>query len=427
MKSSLSKLVTAAVCGLLALALSACKSTSGSKAVIRFWALGAEGENIQRLVPEFERRNPGIRVDVQSIPWTAAHEKLLTAYAGNSTPDVCQLGNTWIPEFVVLNAIEPLGQWLDHSSIVRKENYFPGIYETNLIDTVLYGIPWYIDTRVLFFRKDILSAAGFPDGPKTWQEWTEACRRIKSTSDGGEKYAILLPTSEWAPPVILGLQTGAALLKDRATLGDFSGSDFRRAFQFYIDFFRSGFAPIGNTQVANIYQGFAEGFFSMYITGPWNIGEFSRRLPPEMQDKWMTAPMPAPEHDSPGVSLAGGSSLVVFRSSKNKSEAWRFIEYLSEPSQQIAFYKLTGDLPAHREAWKDSSLVGNPYVRAFFRQFERVKAPPKIPEWEQIAMKVQDYAEAASRAKMSVEEALAALDRDVNVMLEKRRYLMSRK
>jgi len=216
-------------------------------------------------------------------------------------------------------------------------------------------------------------------------------------------------------------------LKDRATLGDFSGSDFRRAFQFYIDFFRSGFAPIGNTQVANIYQGFAEGFFSMYITGPWNIGEFSRRLPPEMQDKWMTAPMPAPEHDSPGVSLAGGSSLVVFRSSKHKSEAWRFIEYLSEPSQQIAFYKLTGDLPAHREAWKDSSLVGNPYVRAFFRQFERVKAPPKIPEWEQIAMKVQDYAEAASCAKMSVEEALAALDRDVNVMLEKRRYLMSRK
>src|SRR5258707_6216870 len=75
---------------------------------IVFWAMGAEGENVQKLIPEFERRNPGISVRVQSIPWTAAHEKLLTAYAGNSTPDVAQLGNTWIPEFTLLGALENL-------------------------------------------------------------------------------------------------------------------------------------------------------------------------------------------------------------------------------------------------------------------------------------------------------------------------------
>ena len=45
---------------------------------------------------------------VQQIPWTAAHEKLLTAFAGDATPDVCQLGNTWIPEFAALDALEPL-------------------------------------------------------------------------------------------------------------------------------------------------------------------------------------------------------------------------------------------------------------------------------------------------------------------------------
>ncbi|MCK4689629.1 MAG: extracellular solute-binding protein [Candidatus Marinimicrobia bacterium] len=67
--------------------------------------MGAEGEHIQKLMPEFEKCT-GINVKVQSIPWTAAHEKLLTAYAGNSTPDICQLGNTWIPEFVALNAID---------------------------------------------------------------------------------------------------------------------------------------------------------------------------------------------------------------------------------------------------------------------------------------------------------------------------------
>src|SRR5262244_566764 len=77
-------------------------------AVVRFWAMGREGEVVRELLPEFERTHPGIRVEAQQLPWTAAHEKLLTAFAGDATPDVCQLGNTWIPEFAALKALEPL-------------------------------------------------------------------------------------------------------------------------------------------------------------------------------------------------------------------------------------------------------------------------------------------------------------------------------
>ena len=68
--------------GLFALLFAACGGTASDGAVIRFWALGAEGDNIRKLIPEFERRNPGITVKVQSLPWTAAHEKLLTVVCG---------------------------------------------------------------------------------------------------------------------------------------------------------------------------------------------------------------------------------------------------------------------------------------------------------------------------------------------------------
>ena len=54
------------------------------------WAFGREGEVVSELLPEFTRRNPGVRVEVPQIPWTAAHEKLLTAYVGDATPDVAQ-------------------------------------------------------------------------------------------------------------------------------------------------------------------------------------------------------------------------------------------------------------------------------------------------------------------------------------------------
>src|SRR6266702_3627598 len=87
-------------CAMLSVAaLAACRPAAGG-VVLDFWGLGREGEVVAELMPAFERENPGIRVRVQQIPWTAAHEKLLTAYVGNATPDVAQLGNTWVPEFV---------------------------------------------------------------------------------------------------------------------------------------------------------------------------------------------------------------------------------------------------------------------------------------------------------------------------------------
>src|SRR5229473_1194455 len=76
---------------------------------LEFWALGSEGELVQNLIPEFERRNPGIHVVVQQIPWTAAHEKLLTAFVGEATPDVAHMGNTWVPEFAAIHALDDVG------------------------------------------------------------------------------------------------------------------------------------------------------------------------------------------------------------------------------------------------------------------------------------------------------------------------------
>jgi multiple sugar transport system substrate-binding protein len=405
----------------------ACQSPNNSKTVIKFWAMGAEGEHVQKLMPEFERQNPDIHVDIQGIPWTAAHEKLLTAYAGNSLPDLCQLGNTWIPEFNLLKALENLERWIENSAVITPENYFPGIWETNVIDGAAFGIPWYVDTRLLFYRQDILQQAGYDHAPRTWDEWFEVSMKIKRLPSSQEKYAILLPTNEWAPFVITGLQAGSSLLKEGNRYGDFSGPPFTAAFEFLMKFYREKLAPVGVTQVTNIYQGFAEGFFAMYITGPWNIGEFQKRLPANLQDQWMTAPMPGPDANTPGVSLAGGSSLVLFRKSPKQAQAWKLIEYLSQAQQQLAFYKMTGDLPAVRQAWQDPALRSNIYIKAFYEQLQHVALTPKIPEWEQIAMKVQQYAEIASVQRLPVPQALAALDREVNLILEKRRWLLERK
>lgn len=386
--------------------------------------MGREGEEVAKLMTEFERRNPTIKVRVQMIPWQAAHEKLLTSYAGNSLPDICQLGNTWVPEFELLNALENLSPYIAQST-TKRANFFPGIWDTYVIDSALYGIPWYVDTRLLFYRADLLANVGYPNPPTTWKEWFDVAEKLSSKGIGVEHYGMFLPTNnEFHPPIIMGLQKGSTLLKENNTLGDFSGKEFRAALTEFHRFFADGLAPVKTTQIANVYQPFAEGYFAMYITGPWNIGEFQKRLPIEVQGKWMTAPMPGPDGPE-GVSLAGGSGLVMFRSSKYKESVWKVIEYLSQPDVQIQFYHLTADMPSRVEAWQDSSLANNKYAKAFFTQLNHVVATPKIPEWEQIAQKVREYAELVSMDRMTVNAATEALDNDVNIMLEKRRWMLN--
>jgi multiple sugar transport system substrate-binding protein len=404
--------------------LAGCGASSDGRTEIVFWAMGAEGEHVAKLMPEFERRYPHVRVRVQMIPWNAAHEKLLTAYAGNSLPDMAQIGNTWIPEFHLLNALENLSPFVEASPAINETSYFAGIWETNVLDSALYGIPWYVDTRVMFYRSDLLAQVGYAEFPASWDEWFDACEKL--VKQKVVEYGVFFPTNnEWAPPVLMGVQLGATLLKENATRGNFSSPEFREALHAFHRFFVRGWAPVKTTQIVNIYQGMADGVFAMHITGPWNIGEFKRRMPERLQHAWMTAPLPGP-HGGIGASLAGGSSLAIFAHSRHKAEAWKVIEYLSEPDVQLEFYRLTGDLPARTEAWSDTALAQNVYARAFFQQLQHVVAMPKTPEWEQIAQKVREYVELVSMNTMSVEQATEALDRDVDRMLEKRRWMLSR-
>jgi|CXWL01.1.fsa_nt_gi multiple sugar transport system substrate-binding protein len=415
--------------GLLLLLLLGCRPPGDAAVTVRFWAFGREGEVVRELVPDFERAHPGIRVDVQQIPWSAAHEKLLTAYVGQSTPDAAQLGNTWIPELVALDALAPLDRRLASSAVIDPADSFAGIWDTNRLAGQTWGLPWYVDTRLLFYRRDLVAAAGGPWPPRSWAEWRETMVRIKALG-GADHYAILLPVDEWPQPVILGLQAGARLLDDDGRHGAFADPRFRRALAFYQDLFATRLAPpVDQSGMANLYQQFADGYFAMFISGPWNLGELKRRLPADQQDLWATAPLPPADAGQPypGASLAGGSSLVLFRRAAAPDAAWQWLEYLSAPAQQARFYALSGDLPARRSAWTTTGLAADPQAAPFLAQLSAAVATPKVPEWERIATRIAERGEEVVRGASDLDTALAGLDRDVDAMLEKRRWLLDRR
>ncbi|MBS0389228.1 MAG: extracellular solute-binding protein, partial [Proteobacteria bacterium] len=352
----------------LALVLTACGRAAPQPEVLHFWAVGVEAEALAHLLPEFERTHPDVRIEVQQLAWTAAHEKLLTAVAGDATPDLCQLGNTWIPELVALHALEPLQVRVSGSALITPDDYFSGAWQPNELDGQLYGVPWYVDTRLMFYRSDLLRAAGFSAPATTWPDWLKQLQAIKRLG-GKDRYAVLLPLNQFEPLQVLALQQPESMLRDGNRYGNFRSASFRRALAFYHSLFEQSLAPpLTETQISNVWNEFGRGYYSFYVSGPWNIAQFKRRLPPEQQQSWMTAPMPGP--DGPGVSSAGGSSLVIFSRSLHKASAFAVIEYLSQPAVQQRFHELTGDLPPRRSSWQAGAIAEDRYSQAFRAQLE---------------------------------------------------------
>jgi multiple sugar transport system substrate-binding protein len=409
-------------CGVLCPPLiSGCGYASAESHELTFWTIGREGEAIIKLLPDFERTHPDIHVNVQQLPMSAAHQKLLTAFAGGSMPDMTQLGNTWLPEMVALDALEPLQARVDHSSVIRQDDYFASIWATNVIESKLYGVPWYVDTRLLFYRKDLLQAAGFDAPPRDWAEWR---RMLAALSDPQQHtYGILLPTNEYEQLMSLALQEPDPLLRDGGRYGNFESAGFKRALTFYVDTFHLHQAPaITNVEAGNPWSEFGHGVYALYLSGPWNIGEFRKRLPATQQDDWSTAPLPGP--DDAGIGAAGGSSLVIFRTAKHKDAAWQLIEYLSQPLVQQRFYDLLGDMPPRRASWTGGSLHDDPKARAFREQLERVRPTPAVPEWERIANEMQLVAAQAIAGELTIDQATVEMDRRTDHILEKRRWIL---
>lgn len=406
-----------------ALGTAAC--SRGDAHTLRFWAMGREGEVAAQLIAGFEQENPGIRVRIEQLPWSAAHEKLLTAFAGDATPDVAQLGNTWLPEFVALGALAPLDARVQASREVVAADYFQGIWDTNVVDGRTWGLPWYVDTRLLFYRRDLLAQAGFDAPPRDWDEWMRMLVAIKRLV-GPDKFGVLLPLNEYDPLVALSLQQDDALLRDGGRYGNFRSAGFRRTLQFYLSMYERQLAPpASSNEIANVWNEFGRGYFSFYITGPWNIGEFRRRLPAALQSSWATAPLPGP--NGPGASIAGGSSLAVFQRSSRQDAAWKLVEYLSRPAVQQRFHAITGNLPPRRSSWEHAALRDDVHTRAFREQLERVKPVPKVPEWERIATELRIVLERVIHGDIPAARMPEEMDARADRLLAKRRWMLDRK
>ena len=120
---------------------------------IEVWAMGTEGEVLQDFAAAFTDANPDAKVEVTAVPWDGAHDKIANAIAAGETPDVSLIGTTWMGEFAEAGGIDPTPEGL-----VDEADFFPGAWESTEVGGTSYGVPWYVETRALYYRTDLARA-----------------------------------------------------------------------------------------------------------------------------------------------------------------------------------------------------------------------------------------------------------------------------
>ena len=405
---------TAAVLAALALVVAACGGSDGGggsapiaegKATgqINVWAWGNEGEILGELTKEFEAANPGVKVNVTSIPVDAAHDKILTSVAGNQAPDVAMVGTTWMGELARTQTLDEAPSSLDQSQ------FFKGVADTVKVDGKTYGVPWYVETRLLYYRTDIAEKAGITEAPKTWDELKETARAMQSK--GGAKYGINLSTNNWQEYLPFVWQAGGDLAQgDEFTLDSPQAAE---ATAFYKSFADEGLSPNTTKQGFDITPAFVRGTHPMFFSGPWHMGLVNEAGGEGFEKKWAVAPMPTKETNT---SFVGGSNWAVFKSTQNRDTAWKFVEWTAKPETQAKWYEISSDLPANQAAWDLPALAEDPNVKVFGEQLNNAMSPPPFPKWEEIGTALNAELDKVIRSAGSGQEAADQLEETVSAI-----------
>ena len=411
------RIVAVATCAAMALSVAAgCgrDSSEGSetaKAVgqgkasgeITVWAMGTEGEKLAEFAKGFTAENPDAKVTVTAVPWEAAHQKIASAIAAKQTPDVSMIGTTMQGEFAKTGALDPTP-----TDLFQKSSFFPGAWDTTVVDSTSFGVPWYVETRGIYYRTDLATKAGFPDGPKTWDDLTAMTKAMQTKA--GAKWGINLQppnkTGSWQAMLPFAWSNGAEIAANGKYT--FDTPEMTQALQYYQSFFTQKMAP-ASMPAGSMEPAFVKGQVGAFISGPWHVGI----LNDQGGKDFTVAPMPTGKSST---SFIGGSNIAVFKDAKNRDAAWKFLAWLSKPEVQVKWYQAVSDLPAVQSAWTDPALTGDKILKVFGEQLKSAKAPPPYPTWEQVSAVLDTEIEKVAAGREEPAAALKAVQQQADAI-----------
>lgn len=386
------------------------KPAGNAPVTVTFWQFW-EADVIRPILARFEAENPGIKVEMQQLTWQNGRERILAAVAAGNTPDLCELGSTWFGRFATDGVLADVTADVDTLKPKLRQ------WGAASHDGRIYGVPWVLGTRAVFYNKALFRQAGLDpeQPPETWPRLMEAARRIHDEPAGiygfgrntGERYVLF---KKFMP---LAWGNGGDVLTPDGTASAFDSPANREALQFFLDL-----GPYSLTERQDqIDQAFKQGKVGVIQSGAWLFKTLSTDAP---NLEYGVCRMPRPD-ESRGAnrSFGGGEILVIFKSSPRKAAALKLAAFLARGDNALALSKAAKSVqPAAIGLENDPYYRDNPGERVFLDQLSEAVFPPNHPDWQEIENIVEKWVEKAIYGQVDAAQAVGGADREINELLK---------
>lgn len=361
------------------------------------WAMGNEGDLLGDFVEAFEEENPDVEVTVTAIPWASAHDKIQTAIAAGTVPDVIQMGTTWMADFS--DAYAPVPDNFDLS------DFTDGPLATAQIDGEQLGVPWYTECHVLYYRTDIAEQAGWDRAPETLDELQQMAEDMLQV-DGVENgiYIAASGSDSWQGTLWAFYSLGVSLMDDEGNW-TLDTDEMKDAVEYIKSFYDDGITSTSLDVTAGVsVTQFVSGETPIMIGGPTLISQIAEQGGDT--STYATAVIPT---GVSSTSFVGGSDFVVMNEASNPQAAWKFIQWMTEAETQVEWYETATVLPSSQTAWESDVLSGDDKLVAYGDQLGSTQAPPTVSTWAEVSAAGDRIMEQIYKDQVSVEEGLADL------------------
>jgi multiple sugar transport system substrate-binding protein len=374
MKRTVTRTLAAVAAVGLAAGLAACTTDGGADAdgPLTVWIMGDSGANFEQLVAPFTDET-GIEVEVVAIPWDAIDERLTTAVASGSGPDLLQIGLSKLRTFADAGALLPLDEYLGDHPGLAADNFPDGVAEATQVGGETVSVPWVSDTRVLFYRSDILEENGIDAPPASWDELREDAATLAARGDG--QYGYYIPQWDSPLPVIMTWDFGGDIIDADGNV-DFDTPEFADAVDLYTGLYADGSVPTNSD--FDQTQGFISGITPMLVSGPY-LAKSIADAAPELEGKWGVTMVPGADEKT---SLFAGSNLGVWHNTDQVDASLGLLEYLTSVDAQLSWFEINGELPAVSAALDDATLQSDPLVEVYSQQLADSMVLPLVPNWD---------------------------------------------
>ncbi|MEU1317512.1 extracellular solute-binding protein [Streptomyces tibetensis] len=337
---------------------------------------------VDSVVAGFEKAHKGTKVEVEYIPVETRAQRVKAAFNDpGSAPDVMEYGNTdtagYVKDGGLLDVTKQFGDWTE------AKDTDPTAKQSVTVDGRLYGAPFYVGVRALYYRTDVFEELGL-SAPRTMDELASTARRIRAAKPELYGLAVGGAYTYGAMPFVWANGGELANGKSGSCASGIDSPEARKGIKAYTSLFGDDNCPAakcagmgGNDTVS----AFAAGKAGMAIGGDFSHTAVEAG---KVKGKYAVVPLPGVTSGSIAPAFAGGNNIGVLKSTSHRTLAVRLTEQLASKKAQGELFDAMGFLPTFTDV-RTQAAAKEPFVKPFVRTLSAgTRFVPASPAWAQI-------------------------------------------